>query len=509
MATNSSLSNKITQILLPKKKSKPDGNSFTNTYNPSSTNSVLGVPQYRDHLTDIFASRTSNDSRTLIKDLLKFDPDVSASLHAFLTVGDTEARFFVYNMNGELDKPAMASLEQLIASMTKRFDYTTRGFTLTKSIRQIAEECRYSIIASGGCGGELIFNKLLLPSEFRIADLSKIEWFETKPGQFIPQQRAPGADNPIPLDIANFFVKFYKQNPNEIYSYSMFVSAINTIAARQQVINDLYRIMQKTGYPRITIKVIEEVIRKNAPADVKSNEEEMAKWINTRLTEISNAVTDMRPDSIFVYPDSMETGILNEKGPGSAFDVTSIIEVLNAQNQAGLKTLPTFLGRGESGVNTATVEARVFTMTVDSLNKCVADLFSEMFSLAMQLTGYQGYVECEFDKVELRPETELEPQLVMRQSRLQTDLSLGLISDEKYHMDMYGEPAHDGAPELSGTGFMTGAGAGVDASNISPNSDPLGRSLTSPDTKSAKSNAIKKPSKTAGKSAAKKPTTKK
>lgn len=492
MATQSSgtSGSKLMQILLPKRKANPAGTAYTNTFNPTQVTTTLSIPQYRDHLTDIFTSRSSQDSRALIADLMKFDSDVSASLHAYLTLANTDPRLYVYTMEGELDPDGGVLLEQLVAGMTKRFDYST-GFSFTKSLRQIAEECRYMILLTGGCAGEVVFNKLLQPAGFRQVDLTNVEWFETAPGVYKPQQVPPGSSDPISLDIPQFFVKYYRQNPMEIYSYSVFVSAINTIAARQQVINDLYRIMQKTGYPRIDITVVEEVLRKNAPADIRANDVAMASWVNTKMNEISTSVATMRPDSVFVHSDTIQPSILNEKGPGTSMDVKSIMDVLNAQNQAALKTMATIIGRGESGVNTASVEARVFSMTADSLNGPIADLFSDMFSLILQLTGYQGYVECKFDKVELRPETELEPQLTMKQARLLTDLSYGLITDNYYHMEMYNSLPAAGTPELSGTGFYNGS-SNVDASNVSPNSDPLGRSITSPDSKSAKSNTVKK-----------------
>lgn len=483
----SSVAKAVTQILLPKKKANAAGTAFTDTFNPTSTNTVLALPSFRDHLTDIFTSRTTNDARALMKDLVKFDSDVSASLHAYLTVANTQPRFYVYDINGQLDPNGQELIEPLLASLFRRLDYT-QGFDFTKSIREVAEDCRYMILLNGAVATELVFNKLLQPAEIRQVDATTLEWFETAPAVYKPQQRSPSSGDVISLDIPTFFVKFYRQNPTEVYAQSIFVSAINTIAARQQVINDLYRIMQKTGYPRLEITVVEEVLRKSLPADVKTSEVATTSWINARMAEIGNAVTNLRPDSAFVHTDSVTSKMLNEKGPGSSMNVTDIIAVLNSQNQAALKTMATLIGRGEAGVNTGTVEARVFSLAADSLNGPIADLFSDMMSLALQLTGYQGYVTCEFDKVELRPETELEAQLSLRQARLLENLSLGIITDIEYHMEMFRRPPPSGAPQLSGTNFLT-AGSAVQAGSVTPNSDPMGRSVSSANDKSAKSNA--------------------
>ena len=94
--------NKVTQLILPKKKANEKGVSYTSTFNPTATATVLSAPNFRNHLTDIFSTRVTSDSRALMKDLVKFDPDVSATIHAFLTVANTTPRFYVYDENNVL-----------------------------------------------------------------------------------------------------------------------------------------------------------------------------------------------------------------------------------------------------------------------------------------------------------------------------------------------------------------------------------------------------------------------
>lgn len=468
----------LVQILVPKKKGNPKGTAFTTTFQPSNTASPLAAPGYRNHLSDIFVNRVSQDARPLMKDLVKYDSDVSATLHAFLTTANTQPRFYAYDMEGNLDREGQKTLVQMLNALEQRRDYTT-GFGFTKTIRQTAEDFRYMIMLRGGICAELVFDKFLVPSEIRHVDSANLEWFEKSAGVYKPQQRAPGATDPINLDIANFFVKYYRQNPTEIYPESMFISSINTIAARQQVINDLYRIMQKVGYPRIEVSVVEEVLRKNAPLEMQQNEAKMITWLNGRMNSIAADLSDMRPDAVYVHTDAIEPKVMNQGGPGKSMDVESIIKVLDAQNQAALKTMGTIIGKGEGGVNTASVEARIFSLAADSLNGPVGEMFADMFTLAMRLQGFEGYVTCRFDPAELRPATELEPQLLLRQGRLHADLSNGLISDDEYHMAMYNRPRPDAAPELSGTGFLTPVDPNsTGAAKVNPNDDSLGRSIT-------------------------------
>jgi hypothetical protein len=167
--------------------------------------------------------------------------------------------------------------------------------------------------------------------------------------------------------------------------------------------------------------------------------------------------------------------------------------VLNSQNQAGLKTMSTVIGRGESGINTASVEARIAAMNADELNEPVAEVLSNVLSFCMHQQGFQGFVHVDFAKAELRPDTELEPQRTLKSARLRQDLSDGLITDEEYHLWMYNRlPPSRREAKLSGTDFMTPVPAG---DMPSPNSDPLGKSVSGDKgkaQKTAKSNAVKK-----------------
>jgi len=488
MATNFA---SVLKVLLPKR-SNPAGIAFTNTYNPTSTENTLSLPAYRDHLTDVFTSRSTDDSRVLMKSLFVHDPDVSAAVNAFLTVANTDPVFVARDVNGLIDREAQKTLNSLLLALTTRFDYS-KGFDWRPNVRQICENMRYMVLLRGALGEELVVDKAMMPTEIRHVDMASVEWFEKTPSNFTPRQKPANSSDYIDLNIPTFFVSFYRRDPTSIYTFSPFVSAINTVAARQQVINDLYRIMQLTGYPRLEITVLEEVIRKNAPASVKQDAEKLAQYINTQIGLIRSTVVNLRPDQAFVHTDSVETKMLNDSKPANAMNIDSIISTLNAQNQAALRSVATVLGRGESGVNTASVEARIFSMNAEEINEPLAEVWSQMMTMLIRLHGHeQSHVTCRFKPVELRPALELEPQLMIRSSRLKSDLSLGIITDDEYHLEMYGRIRPDDAPELSASGFNDGSAADVgNAQDVSPNSDPLGRSLAPQGSEAAKSNSVK------------------
>ena len=476
------------QILLPKAKGKVGGQTLTTTFRAGQP--LLPVPGFRDHTTDLFQTRLADDSRTLLTELFRHDPDVSSSVFAFAAISASSNMIVkAYDLDGQLNTDGMALAQKIMDKLFTTYDYTL-GYDSRPSLKQFLDDLRYSTLLRGALAFELVLDKQYAPDKLRIVDMSTIEWNEAKPGEFKPQQRPAGGGNPIKLDIPTFFTSMFHQNPADVYAYSPFVSVINTVAARTSVINELYRIMQVTGYPRLDVTVLEDLIMQSAPANLRADPAARQNFVDAQLASIRTTFSNIRSDQAFVHTNGVEAKMINDKNPGAAIQIKEVIETLDAQNQAALKTMPSVVGKG-TNANTASTESRLFAMNCDSLNGTIAAPLSSALTLAARIAGFQGRIEVSFPKVELRPVLELEPQYTMKSSRLKQDLSLGIISDVEYHMEMYGRPPGPDAPELSGTNFLEQQQVGVDSSQVSPNDDPLGKGLTSPGGQNAKSNRTK------------------
>lgn len=474
-------------IVLPKSL-KPKGSTNTSTFTEANKDKTLDLPSYREHLSDLLSDRSTSTSKELIEKLLVSDPDASAALGAYLTTADVTPIILVNDVDGAIDREGYKLVNEILEALTSRRDYS-KGFEMRKSLRFLCEEFRYMILARGGISAEAVYSDLLLLNEIRLVDIGALKFQEKAPGMMVPYQTINSKD--VKLDIPTFFVEWYRKSPLTAYGNSPFVAAINSIAARQQVINDLYRIMQVTGYPRISVKVLEEVIAKNAPPHVRADADEFRKYLRARRNELVAQFSSLRADQPMVHYDSVDISVINEKNPSAGMNISEIINVLNAQNQAGLRSMATILGRGESGVNTATVEAHLFAKNAASLNLPISDLLGKILTQALRLQGSESKVSVIFPEVNLKSEFELEPQKQLKANRLRQDLSDGLISDDDYHLQVYGRIRPDNVPELSGTGFMSGGALAVDAEKVTPNSDPLGRSTSSAAQKAVKSNTNK------------------
>lgn len=444
----------VIQAVLPK--SLPtSGVSYSPTFNPSSSASVLTVPSRDSHTTDILDYRQSNKDSDIIAELAKTDSDVSAATSAYLATANTVMNYYCVDSTGAVDRNAQSLVAQIILNLTSTLDYS-QGFTADRSLDAINAGLRYHILVSGACCGELIQNKAVaanLVSELRLVNPNSLEWYETENGKLYPVQVVSGQDD-IDLNIPTFFHSGHHQDPNTAYSQSPFVSVINSIYARKRIIEDLYRMMNINGYPRIKIKVLEATILANAPDKIKRGTlVEQRAYINQFTASVSAAFQDLKADAPLVHSDSYEVDTINQKGAMS-LDISPIISILNSQNQTALKTVGTILGRGENGTNTASAETRVFLKSAEDVNNTVARLWVQALNFALRLAGSTSYVKVFFNKPTFNSDVENAPNETIRQSILQKDLSLGIISDDEYALRMWGRLRSDSAPELSGTRFL-------------------------------------------------------
>ena len=445
--------NQVVSIVLPKKL-PTKAITLTPTFSVSSSDQALPTPDRYSHTQDILDFRASSTDSDIIKNLARTDSDVSATISAYLTVANTDMFYICTDAQGNIDKAAQASVQEIILNLTTTLDYSL-GFTQDKSVEAINAMFRYHILVSGACCGELIQNKkvaLNVLTDFRVVNPDSLEWFEKEAGRLTPVQKADG--NEFDLDIPTFFYSAHHQDPNTAYAVSPFVSVINSIYARRRIIEDLYRMMSINGYPRIKIKILEEVIINNAPDDIKrASRDKKNSYIQGYLSVIQAAYQNVKADAPLVHTDSYEVDTLNTKGAMS-LDITPIINILNSQNQTALKIVGTLLGRGESGANTASAETRVFLKNIEDLNKTVARLWSQALTFAIRLSGSNSYVKVVFEKPSFNSDVEDAPKEVVKQSILHKDLSLGIISDDEYALKMWGRLPLATAPVLSGTLFL-------------------------------------------------------
>lgn len=153
----------------------------------------------------------------------------------------------------------------------------------------------------------------------------------------------------------------------------------------------------------------------------------------------------------------------------------------DAKVSSGTGAPGSVLGHSSGSQNIASTESMLFVKYCQGVQNKINSIMSRALSLAVRLLGHDCYVEFAFDKIDLRPDSELEAYAAMKQSRILEQLSIGLISDEEASIELTGRLPPEGAPQLSGTFFRDPSRQPVVIENPKSNTSALNRNLK-PDT---------------------------
>jgi len=415
---------------------------------------------------DVGGIRTlGTDSNDIIKDLHRYDADAANALWAMLRFANTKLNIIYRDEKGEFD-----------ADKTKEFNTTLKAswlFSINKQTpEELADSIRRQLFLYGGVGLEVVLDKNKLPIDYILVKSSSIKWTYKK-GHFTPFQDGPG-NKKIKLDLPTFFFQDLDKDPGEAAAESPLLTAIQAVAFKQAITADIQRVMKKAGYPKLKVKVLEDVLKKHAPRDIKGDDVKLAKWLRKKKTEIATDLGKIKPEEALVIFDSIEAEYMSSNTSGTV-DFRPIMEILDGQVVSALKSLPSILGKGRSTQNSASVEAKVYINTPTYLQAKSAKIMSQALTMSARLLGYKGFIECSFDTIDLRPALELEPQKLAKQNRILQLQSFGHITDDEAALILGIE--HAPSKPLMGTNFL-GSDPSMDVEGISPNTDPLGRSIT-------------------------------
>lgn len=223
--------------------------------------------------------------------------------------------------------------------------------------------------------------------------------YRLRRGVMVPRG-TPGADADgfLPLSARQFRYMPLHPDVDQPYGRSPLVAALTAIFFKIELLDDLRAVIHNLGYPRLDIKLLEEIIIKNAPAKLKApgKEQELKNHIAQVVAEIQAAYNNLDPTDSFIHLDSVE---VDYKGPsGGSFDVKGLIQVLDTQIVAGLKHLPVLLGRNEGATTThATIQWRIFALEVAALQRRTKRLLEWIHTTALQVAGFQATAHVTFE----------------------------------------------------------------------------------------------------------------
>lgn len=428
----------------------------------TASKSALPLADRRLANTDITTYRDSGTSRKVIRDFATASPDLSnAVATAVRTAVTANYTAVAKDMDGKFNRVATELLQQLLTRFNVVKSYQ-EGFSNINSIRESSEAMGKELMLEGACACELVLDKSRLPLKIAPIPVSTIQFFQDKEG-LKPKQVIQGGE--VDLDTPTFFYTSLDQDLLQPYAASPIEPAIGPTLFLQEFMNDVRRVVKRTVHPRLHVTIDEEKFRKNLSQEAQHDTNKMHEEMNALILGIEEKINGLAPEDALVFFDTLGIEYADHGNTGLANEYDTIRALAEGKLATGAKTMGTILGHQSGSANIASAETLLYIKHAEgAVQFKLNEIYSRALTLAIRLFGHDCYVEFAYDRIDLRPDSEVETFRGLRQSRVLELLSLGLVTDEEASMQLTGSLPPLGMAPLSGTMFRSAA-----ASNENPN----------------------------------------
>ena len=442
--------------LLPKKKPKAGGLFVPAFLRKVRVGAQVADDRVNQTNTDLTSLRYGASTEEVVRNYAATSPDVSHAVESIMRFSITDSFSLVAkDLETDIINPEVTRIIQSFASRINKLPILSDGFSKQSTINSNAESLMLQLLTNGSCCAELVLDKTLLPVNIQPISTNSLK-YESTGDRYVPYIQDTGAA--IYLDSPAISIISLSQNPETPYSSSWFKAAIQSIISSAEFTDDLRRSFRKASLPRVNATIDLEKFKESLTPDVLYDQKKLKAALDGLLTSLDDKMANLNPEDALVHFDLVKVEHLTAGNISAHDSVKTHSDILNGQMSAGLHVLPSILGRGESQT-TASSEAVLFLKIVESLQGRINELYSYLFTLAARLQGHDVTVTFTYKKPSLRPETEEETFLAVRQSRVLELLSLGLISDEEASIKLTGDLPSGNFTPLSGTGFKSAVAA--------------------------------------------------
>lgn len=329
-------------------------------------------------------------------------------------------------------------------------------------IAGLANQIHAALYTQGGIGLEDVFaeNKRDLVDLVSV-DPSSITWFQERLTdgtiRYIPKQfQATGS---IELTKPGFFYAPLDPKIGDPQGTSPILSLFQVIFADLQTYYDLEKIIHNQGFPRYHVKLIGELIRKNAPASVANDEAKLTAYTKNQLTLVGNIFKSLEPDDAWVTTDATSIGTV-DPGTTSAVSAVTLQNVYKTKLANSLHVLTTFLNFAAGTTETfGTVQWKIMVDTVEALRMVAKKILEDALTFALNVKGFSGWAVVEYEAIP-RETALIDEQVKMAEARRWTFLrDAGYISHNTAAQKIMDVDAAEGEPvPMFGQSALPGLG---------------------------------------------------
>lgn len=420
-----------------------EGNAKTEKYPLSSYLSHVFMPRRFDNTRQIDITNFKNYSTNDLLDMLRHNhPETSYALWQFIRIANSRLVCRAKTIEGEENKRGQKVLDRLIW----RIDHPPQNncFREARSLDLVSGQLLLNLIMRGGAGCELVLNAQGKMDRLQVFDSATI-YFSSEGGRLVPHQRQLESRGTgyVKLDYPTIFYNPLDPAPDDPYGASPLISLIQIVAWQIGFLNDLQAAVHATGYPRMRVKLLEEIAKKNAPTHVQNDPVKYKEWMDQIRRDVEDAMRNLEPDAIPVLWDSAELDLVGKGGAGASIRVDAVIATINKSLAAALKTLSSIIGIGtDTSKESYAAELKLYSRGIESIQQVIEGILERALTMALNLEGVRGWVDVEFEAVDLRSELQVVAELQTRQDIIITARMRGALTDFeeiKRHRELLGE----------------------------------------------------------------------
>lgn len=400
---------------------------------------------------------TASQLLALLPDL---SSDVGLALWNVLRLGTAGFEYKVLDLSGNEDEAAKELLDNLMSRINERSGGVD-GL--------IAQWFSSAFLQGGVCGEVALTEDMRDVDDFICIDPYSIKFNRNEEGKLVAFHIPPSSTMRIEMNPEKFWYIPVDPWIDDPYGRAPSAPVLQEVWFDISVITDLRKVVHNQGWPRIDIKILEEVLVNNAPMGIKNDPQKLRDWLDDRLRDVQTAYNELEPDDSFVHFDSVEIG--QAASSGKLFDATAVMRVIERRMIKALKQLPILMASNEGTTEThGIVQWQIYVNGLKTFRKPVAFILSKMMELALQVWGIQGRVECSFEEIRTTDrKAEAEAEKIEIANAIDK-WKMGWISWEDSAVEITGSAPPDASAEPDRNAFMGGFGA---QQNANQNSEDL------------------------------------
>jgi hypothetical protein len=346
---------------------------------------------YTSRTADVLKSlRLIPDEASAVDFLKRVNPDVSMAVWNFVRLANQGNEMSFYAL---VDKEKKTKLTNLDAEWR---EFAARINEISNSgLDGLVDQFHQSsfLLGAQGCEVEVTEDRKDIYDVYPVIPQT-IEWelLEINGRKtWVPYQYAGFKKVYLDKKHANFFWVPSDPDIGDPRGTLQLTPVLQAIDFQMQILQDLQAVLHHQGWPRDDYEINLERMMTYCPAHIKSNPQELEKWLKSQYNNVANTLQNIKPDSDIVHFDDVKRNPGTNGANARSLDVRAISELVDTQTLSGLKQMAIFMNRNQGVTESwGTVQFRIFCSGIASCQRGSKRLVEEIARLWLRVKGYQA-----------------------------------------------------------------------------------------------------------------------